>query len=76
MNVFNLVTSLEAAKLKNLLTLFAVGLFFWLSLTSLLATLPAYIQDIGGTPRQVGLVMGCFAIGLLLSRTLMGRTAD
>ena len=76
MNVFNLVTSLEAAKLKNFLTLFAVGLLFWLSLTSLLATLPAYIQDIGGTPRQVGLVMGCFAIGLLLSRTLMGRIAD
>ena len=45
-------------------------------MTSLLPTLPAYIADLGGTTQQVGLVMGCFAIGLLLSRTWLGWLAD
>ncbi|BAQ62085.1 major facilitator family transporter [Geminocystis sp. NIES-3708] len=39
-------------------------------------TLPAYIQDIGATAKQVGYVMGCFAIGLLLSRVWLGKLAD
>lgn len=42
----------------------------------MLPTLPAYIQDVGGTIQQVGIVMGCFAIGLLLSRTWLGQLAD
>ncbi len=62
--------------LKNLLLLFSTGLCFWLSITSLLPVLPAYIQDVGGTPQQVGFVMGSFAIGLLLSRNPMGNLAD
>ena len=45
-------------------------------MTSLLPVLPAYIEDVGGTTQQVGLVMGCFAIGLLLSRTWLGWIAD
>ena len=45
-------------------------------MTCLLPTLPGYIEDSGGTPQQVGFVMGCFAIGLLLSRTWLGRVAD
>ena len=42
----------------------------------MLPVLPAYIQDIGATTQQVGLVMGCFAIGLLCSRTWLGQLAD
>lgn len=42
----------------------------------MLPTLPAYVEDIGGTTQQVGLVMGCFAIGLLASRTWLGQIAD
>ena len=61
---------------RNLTILFTAGLFFWISITSLLPVLPAYIQDVGGTIQQVGLVMGSFAIGLLCSRTWLGQVAD
>jgi len=56
--------------------LFTAGLLFWSSLASLLPTLPLYIEDVGATKQQIGLVMGCFAIGLLLFRSLLGRLAD
>ncbi|PSO83652.1 MAG: MFS transporter [Cyanobacteria bacterium QS_5_48_63] len=68
--------SLEPQQRKSLLALFLAGLSFWMSLTSLLPTLPAYIEDVGGTKQQVGLVMGSFAIGLLLFRSVLGRLAD
>jgi MFS family permease len=45
-------------------------------LASLLPTLPLYIQDVGGTEQQIGIVMGSFAIGLLGSRAQLGRLAD
>ena len=61
---------------RNLLILFSAGLLFWISITGFLPTLPAYIADVGATPKQVGLVMGCFAIGLLSSRTFLGQLAD
>lgn len=68
--------SLHPAKKRNLLTLFCAGLLFWFSITSLLPVLPLYIQHVGGTKQEIGLVMGCFAIGLLCSRSLLGQTAD
>ncbi|MEO1132441.1 MAG: MFS transporter [Cyanobacteria bacterium J06639_1] len=61
---------------RTLLLLFAAGLLFWSSLTSMLSTLPLYIEDVGGDPRAVGVVMGAFAIGLLVSRTWLGPLAD
>jgi MFS family permease len=61
---------------RNLLILFATGLLFWSSMASLLPTLPSYVEDIGGTKQQVGIVMGAFAIGLLLFRPWLGRMAD
>jgi MFS family permease len=74
--VFRLFRELPPDTRKNLLILFGTALFFWTSLTLLLPTLPAYIEDLGGTTQQVGLVMGSFAIGLLLSRTYLGNLAD
>jgi MFS family permease len=68
--------NLEANTRHNLVILFGTGLLFWVSMTCLLPVLPAYIEDIGGTIQQVGLVMGCFAIGLLSSRTWLGHLAD
>jgi MFS family permease len=56
--------------------LFVAGLFFWSSVTTLLPTLPLYIDAIGGTTQQIGLVMGSFAVGLLLSRIWLGPLAD
>lgn len=73
MNVFR---TLDAHLQRNLLVLFTAGLLFWSSLASLLPTLPLYIEDVGATKQQIGLVMGCFAIGLLLFRSLLGRLAD
>ena len=60
----------------NLILLFAAGLFFWISLTCLLSTLPVYIQDVGATTEEVGRVMGCFAFGLLCCRPWLGQLAD
>lgn len=61
---------------SNLLRLFTAGMLFWCSMGSLMGTLPLYIQDVGGTPGDVGIVIGSFSIGLLLSRRLLGQMAD
>ncbi len=76
MSIINLFKTLKPFQLKNLLVLFIAGFFFWISVSILLPTLPTYIKSVGANVQQVGQVMGCFAIGLLLSRTLMGRFAD
>ncbi len=73
MNVF---LTLDAQLRRNLLVLFTAGLLFWSSLASLLPTLPLYIENVGATKQQIGLVMGCFAIGLLLFRPWVGQLAD
>ncbi|NEO30241.1 MAG: MFS transporter [Symploca sp. SIO3C6] len=67
---------LESNVRQNLLILFAAGLLFWSSIASMLPTLPPYIKDMGATTQQLGIVMGCFAIGLLLFRTPLGILAD
>ncbi|MBE8985993.1 MFS transporter [Nostoc sp. LEGE 12450] len=61
---------------RNLLILFTAGLLFWSSLSSLLPTLPLYIDDVGASKQEIGIVMGSFAIGLLLFRPMLGRLAD
>lgn len=72
-----LLRTLPATASRNLLFLFATSLCFWTSLTALLPTLPPYIQDAAGaSDAQVGLVMGCFAVGLLLFREQLGFLAD
>lgn len=73
MNVFS---TLKPQQQKNLKFLFAAGLLFWSSLGSLLPTLPLYVEDVGGTTQQVGLVIGAFAVGLLLCRPTVGNLAD
>ncbi|WP_445628394.1 MFS transporter [Nostoc sp. DSM 114167] len=73
MKAFN---TFDAQLRRNLLILFTAGLLFWSSLSSLLPTLPLYIDDVGASKQEIGLVMGSFAIGLLLSRPMLGRLAD
>ncbi|MDB9515204.1 MFS transporter [Kamptonema animale CS-326] len=73
MNVFS---TLDPQRRRSLQMLFIAGLLFWCSLGSLLPTLPLYVQYVGGTNQQIGLVMGAFAIGLLLSRPWLGPMAD
>lgn len=69
-------SALEPAVRQNLLILFGVGLLFWASLATLLPTLPLYVRDVGGATSQVGIVMGAFAVGLLLFRPWLGQLAD
>ena len=76
MSLIKTFTAMEKSKLINLLILFLCAFFFWISITILLPTLPAYLQDIGATAKQIGFVMGCFAIGLLGSRVFLGKLAD
>lgn len=75
MSFINTFKAVERDKLVNLFILFFCALF-WMSLTSLIPTLPSYLQNIGATVKQVGYIMGCFAIGLLLSRVWLGKLAD
>ncbi len=72
----NVFSYLEPACRRNLLVLFASGLLFWSSLAALLPTLSLYIKHVGGTNHQVGIVMGSFAVGLVLFRPWVGRLAD
>ncbi|ODG98906.1 MFS transporter [Nostoc sp. KVJ20] len=73
MKAFN---TFDAELRSNLLVLFTAGLLFWSSLSSLLPTLPLYIDHVGANNQEIGIVMGSFAIGLLLSRPMLGRLAD
>ncbi len=66
----------DASLRLNLLILFTAGLLFWSSIAAFLPTLPLYIDDLGTTKQEIGLVMGSFAIGLLLFRPMLGRLAD
>ncbi|BAZ52525.1 MFS transporter [Nostoc ellipsosporum NOK] len=73
MKAFN---TFDTALRLNLLTLFTAGLVFWSSMGLLLPVLPLYIQDLGASKQQIGMVIGGFAIGLLLFRPMLGRLAD
>jgi MFS family permease len=66
----------DASLRLNLLILFTAGLVFWSSIAAFLPTLPLYIDDLGANKREIGMVMGSFAIGLLLFRPMLGRLAD
>ncbi|MCG9884618.1 MAG: MFS transporter [Cyanobacteria bacterium] len=74
--MLSLFTELAPSVRRNLLLLFGAALLFWASMSSLLPTLSVYVQKIGGDDREVGIVMGSFAVGLLLLRPQMGRWAD
>ncbi|MBE9210669.1 MFS transporter [Nostoc sp. LEGE 06077] len=73
MKAFN---TFDAELRRNLLILFAAGLLFWSSTAAYLPTLPLYIQDVGGSKQEIGIVMGGFAIGLLVFRPMLGKLAD
>ena len=68
--------TLEPQQRDNLLILFVAALLFWVSLACLLPTLPLYVEDLGGTTQQIGLVVAAFAVGLLLCRPTLGKLSD
>ncbi len=57
------------------LTLLSTFSFFG-SFFSLIGVLPEYVDEIGGSPLQVGLIVSAFAIVPLLTRPFVGRFAD
>ena len=67
---------LDSRQKQNLGLLLGVSLFFWISITVLFPTLPTYVEYLGGTKPEIGLIMGSFAVGSLFSRTLLGYLAD
>lgn len=79
---------LKSSSLSSLLSfpIFSYPLQFWLaalagslsflSLTLILVPLPLYVQEIGGDPAQIGLVVGIAALSSLLSRPYVGRMVD
>lgn len=61
---------------NNLTVLFAAGLCFWAGLAGLLPTLPLFIETLGGSGQQIGIVMASFAVGLLVARPYLSRLSD
>jgi MFS family permease len=73
----NVFLTLPPKSRHSLFVLFLAGLCFWASITSLLPTIPLYLdEELGATKPQIGLVMGAFALGLLPSRFGLGPLAD
>lgn len=68
--------SLEIQLRKNLTAIFWAGLFFWSSMASQLPTLPLYIRTLTQSFDEIGIIMGSFAIGLLVCRSYLGRLSD
>lgn len=61
---------------KNLLVLFTSTFLFFLNEAMLLPTLPVHLSSIGYTNTQIGIVLGAFALGVLLFRPLSGYVTD
>lgn len=61
---------------RDFLFLCAAGAGFFGSFMLLLAVLPLYLRDLGGSDGQVGLVIGVFAISALFPRPFIGREID
>jgi MFS family permease len=60
---------------SNLAVLFVAGLCFgrgW----RVVAHLPLFIETLGGSGQQIGIVMASFAIGLIVARPTLSRLAD
>jgi MFS family permease len=70
------LTALKPHEQRSLFVLFITGLLFWTSIGILLPTLPAYLNAIGTSNQQIGIIIGAFAVGLLTMRPLLGKWAD
>jgi len=76
MQSLNTFSKLDTDLRKNLTAVFLAGLFFWSSMASQLPTIPLYISTLTHSYDQIGIVMGSFAIGLLIFRPYLGRLSD
>jgi MFS family permease len=76
MQLLTTFSKLDLDLRQKLTTIFLTGLFFWSSLASQLPTLPLYIRTLTQSFDEIGIIMGSFAIGLLITRAYLGRLAD
>lgn len=72
----NILLKLSPTLQRNLLVLFLAGLLFWSGLAAHLPTLPLYVESVGASKQMVGVVIGSFAIGMLLLRQWLSNLAD
>ncbi len=70
------LSSLDTSLRKNLTAIFWAGLFFWSSMASQLPTIPLYVRTLTQSFDEIGVVMGSFAIGLLVCRSYLGKLSD
>jgi len=75
-NIVTIFSTFSPSVRSNLAVLFAAGLCFWAGLAGLLPTLPLFIETLGGSGQQIGIVMASFAIGLIVARPTLSRLAD
>ncbi len=61
---------------KDFIALISSNLLLCLGVYMLLATLPAHVAGMGGTPFQTGLVIGVFSIFSMLTRAASGVVID
>lgn len=74
--ILKIFTTFSPALRLNLAILFTAGLCFWAGLAGLLPTLPLFIESLGASGQQIGIVMASFAVGLLVARPTLSRLAD
>lgn len=61
---------------KNFVLICLANFFYFGSFYFLIPTLPQYVDMIGGSPGQVGLVMGLFTLASVIVRPYLGNMAD
>ncbi|MDX1976234.1 MAG: MFS transporter [Pseudanabaenaceae cyanobacterium bins.68] len=74
--VSQLQSNVQLMARSGLAACFGAGILFWASMAAQLPTMPLYLRSLNTPATQVGWVMGAFAIGLLCSRTYLGRLSD
>ncbi|KGX87195.1 MFS transporter [Pontibacillus litoralis] len=63
----------EALWTRSFIFLLLANWFTFMSFQMLIPTLPPYMEEIGGTKTQIGLVTTLFSIGAVLSRPFIGH---
>lgn len=61
---------------KNFILLCLANFFYFGSFYFLLPTLPQYVDLLGGSPAQVGMVMGWFTLAAVAARPFFGKMVD
>jgi MFS family permease len=61
---------------KDFILLFLANFFYFGSFYFLIPTLPQYVNLLGGSPGQIGLVMGFFTLASVIIRPAIGKLAD